>query len=569
MNKDVINISSEDDIADIISKLKSSSQKIVALVPPSSPAVLRSAVNIKLIQKTANSKDKIVVLITKDPTLLKLAQKFSFHVSDSLQSKPYIPTLDDAKIVSEHDSDKIAEDFISPADRIPTYGSEDPVDDIPESELDNASKEVEDSKQSVSSAKENSETDKKSESSKKSKNSDSWFSNHKKLILIGSGVLVLLAAFIVWAVVFAPSASISVKVHTTSSNFSENVTFTKDQKKEDSKAGIFYLTEEKYTDKQEVEFKATGEENAGKKSSGELTASVFFNTKGDTASVTIPANTVFSRDGLKYYSTDTAVIAWDGSFSKCENLDKDNVDSIQYNCQISSQIPISAAEPGEKYNVSEASIHWQVESDGVTLYDIANTTAISGGTTEMVTVVTQSDIDTAISKLKDTISDVEAKKKLTNGLSKTTFVIESSFSRSNADIKPSVNAGDKAKDGKITSTVEFKIYTIDTVRLEEFISERATLASDQKIYAIENPFVERFTESDDTYVAKLKTSYKIGPKVTEEDIMNKSLGRKIGELQSILKSINGVSSVDIKTSYFWVNRIPNDTNKLSISLEVE
>ena len=57
--------------------------------------------------------------------------------------------------------------------------------------------------------------------------------------------------------------------------------------------------------------------------------------------------------------------------------------------------------------------------------------------------------------------------------------------------------------------------------------------------------------------------------VTEEEILEKSKGRKIGEVQSLLKSINGVSSVKIDKSFFWVNSVPNDPNKVEIELKVE
>ena len=45
MNKDVIYIEPEDDITDIISRIKSSKQKVVALVPPKKLGIMRSAVN--------------------------------------------------------------------------------------------------------------------------------------------------------------------------------------------------------------------------------------------------------------------------------------------------------------------------------------------------------------------------------------------------------------------------------------------------------------------------------------------------------------------------------------------
>ena len=66
MNKDVIHIDTEDDITSIIGKIKSSKERIIALVPPRRIGVLQSAVNIRLLARAAKSADKRVVIITSD-----------------------------------------------------------------------------------------------------------------------------------------------------------------------------------------------------------------------------------------------------------------------------------------------------------------------------------------------------------------------------------------------------------------------------------------------------------------------------------------------------------------------
>ena len=71
------------------------------------------------------------------------------------------------------------------------------------------------------------------------------------------------------------------------------------------------------------------------------------------------------------------------------------------------------------------------------------------------------------------------------------------------------------------------------------------------------------------YTARLKATTKVGPTVTEAEILEKAKGKKIGELQSQLKSINGVSSCKVDPSFFWVTTIPNDANKITVNLEVE
>ena len=69
-----------------------------------------------------------------------------------------------------------------------------------------------------------------------------------------------------------------------------------------------------------------------------------------------------------------------------------------------------------------------------------------------------------------------------------------------------------------------------------------------------------------TYSGKLKATYRTGPKITEEDVMNKVKGKGLGEVQTMIKSIKGVKEVKVKSSYFWVVSVPEDPNKISIEL---
>jgi hypothetical protein len=68
--------------------------------------------------------------------------------------------------------------------------------------------------------------------------------------------------------------------------------------------------------------------------------------------------------------------------------------------------------------------------------------------------------------------------------------------------------------------------------------------------------------------AKLKSTVKIGPMINEEMIAKEAYGKKVGAVRTKLDSINGVKS-EISTSYFWVNSIPDDENKVKIEITVE
>ena len=90
MNKDVIYIDTEDDITAIIGKVKSSKERIIALVPPRRIGVLQSAVNIRLLSRAATAAKKRIVIVTNDAVLAGLAATAKIPVAKTLQSKPEI-----------------------------------------------------------------------------------------------------------------------------------------------------------------------------------------------------------------------------------------------------------------------------------------------------------------------------------------------------------------------------------------------------------------------------------------------------------------------------------------------
>src|ERR1041384_4594577 len=93
MNKDVIYIDVEDDITAIIGKVKDAKEKIVALVPPKRIGVLQSAVNLRLLTRSAGQHHKRLVLITNNNALIALAAAAKVPVAKTLQSKPELPEI--------------------------------------------------------------------------------------------------------------------------------------------------------------------------------------------------------------------------------------------------------------------------------------------------------------------------------------------------------------------------------------------------------------------------------------------------------------------------------------------
>ena len=574
MNKDVIYIEAEDDITDIISKIESSKEKIVALVPPKKSGVLRSIVNIKLISKAGQAAEKNIVLVTTDASIVKLAAMVRLPVTKNLQTAPSIPTLDDAdsepavatkeEITEEPTEDDEETSILKVADAIKT-----------EKEASAPSDEVKEEKTEKSEEKEGEEDededDKKAAAVKPAKKIKAaaqskfmeWFTAYKKWIMIGSGAGALLILFLIWAFVIAPSVKISVSVRTNSNNFSETISFTTDQTKESSEEGVFNLETIQEETEKTLEFQATGSKNVGEKATGSVLVYAFF--RGEGSSIAINAGTSFTYGDLAYYTDEDAYLAWDGNDSACNNAGS----IARFGCLVYLRVSATAAEPGERYNIT-ADSNWRTSNNSVRV----DSAEFGGGSDKTVTVITAEDVESVKERVESAAKAAETttlealKEKAGEGK----LIITTSFKQSFSEPVVTPAIGEEVEDGvtpvvKITSTAT--LYAIDEVKVKEFITNKARISDTQKIYAINNPFIENFIATDTGFTGKLKTSYKFGPKITDEDILELVKGKGIGDIQHILKSIDGVGTIEIEKSMPWVNAAPSDSNKITIELTVE
>lgn len=589
MNKDVIYIEPEDDITDIIAKVKNAKTKIVALVPPKKAGVLRSVVNFKLIAKTALQHNKTVVLISTDENLVKFAQSVKMPVAKSLSSKPQLATDDETEFGdADEESDIIEEE---PETETSTSKSEkkDVKSDHEKSHKDDKKAEavkVKKSEEVVTEDEidEDADTDKKV-AKKKSNQKVPNIKKYRTQIIIGSVFAVIMVVVLVWAFAFAPAAKVIVHVRTSDQGFSEKIKLTTDQDKEDIDAGIFYMEEKAIEKTASADFEATGEVDKGTKASGTLTVKrtspVSIVGNGRDA-ITIPVGTKFTYNGLTYVSTAASTLrAVDG-----KDFDTDTCKvstSLVATCDlakdVTTTVKIEAIENGDKYNMGAVNSGWTASISGATPTSSA---AISGGTSKIVKIVSEDDLAAAEENL-DITGESDAKKELIDENSDDAIVIKSSFNIENGQLSSSPALGEEVNGDtkpKVTKKTTYKVYTVSRDAVSQYIEKtvKEGLGDDTRtVYATGAgkdeekviAFFESYKNNNGEYTAKLKSTVKIGPRVTPEMISEKILGQKVGQVRTMLTSINGVADVEINRSYFWVTKIPSDINKVEIEITVD
>ncbi len=555
MAKDIIYIDAEDDITTIIGKVKSAKEQIIALVPPKRVGVLQSDVNLRLLARNAKKEHKKIVLITNDQTLTRLAAVAQIPVAKNLQSKPElasIPALaiDDDEVidgstiaVGEHE--KTADKTTSKSSKANAKGkkkkstSANDLDDI------NLEDDINPKQRGA-----------KPSTVKKPKvpNFDSF--RTKLFWAIGGGIALI--ALLVWMFVFAPAATITVTAKTDELPVSVNVTLSEDEatsvEKNILQASTVTLPESNQFATKSVEFSASGTKEVGEKAKGSMKVT---RTTATNVPITIPAGTGFSSGEYTFVSTQAATI--EGASI--------GAGGVIYPSQT---VPVVAVKVGDAYNLSARSYTPSVP--GVT----AAGSAMTGGSSKQVKIVTQTDVNNAAQQLGE-LSEADAKKALLASVGNENVAIDDSYTVTKTDIVAKPAVGEEAPDGKGTVTIKatYSIKAVARAELTSFLKQKVNKEIEsskqpQKVYdyGADEAKVTEYTVLGGRHKARIITKAKVGPKLTAEEVKEQAKGKKAGEVREYLMTTDGVSDVQVKFSFFWVTKVPKNEDKIKVQFEV-
>jgi hypothetical protein len=548
MNKDVIYIDVEDDITAIIGKVKNAKSKIVALVPPKRIGVLQSAVNLRLLDRAASQGNKHLVLISSNSALVALAAAAKIPVAKNLQSKPEIAEV----AASDGDGD---EDIID--------GNSLPVGDLART-ADGGAASLMSSPAINAAVRENAAEElpmravpptaaqqlkkPKVKSGIRVPNFDKF---RKKLILIsGGGVLLLI--FLVWAIFFAPRATVVIAART--SDASVNARVNLDPAAATSlQGGALKLATKQIKKDQAVDFTATGKKEVGEKATGSMKLT---RTSPSGTPMNVPAGTQFTASGLTFVSTQDATLT--------SQLTPNGFDPG------SATVPVQATAIGGNYNLSARS--YQSNMSGFT----ANGTDMAGGSSRTVTVVSSDDIKKAADQFASQNSDA-IKKELSAQFDSSVIVIAETFKTDQSTPVSAPALDQEAADGKakLTSSVTYSLSAVAktdaTKYLDEYFTAQLANKDDQRIYdngASKTSFANISDSGNGVFAANIVANAKIGPKIDDQEVKTTAAGKRYGDIQSSLESIQGVESVDVKYWPFWVTAAPNDTKRISVEFKL-
>ncbi len=538
MNKDVIYIDVEDDITNIVSKIKDSKARIVALVPPKRVGILQSAVNMRLLNRAAENAEKRIVLITSDQALSGLAAAARIPVAKTLQSRPEIAEI---PAIDVDDGDDVID------------GSEIPVGELADKATPKARNKADDAiDAAIAEDEKPTKPAKPAKPAGKGKPKVPDFNVfRKKLVLIGGGI-VLFVLFMVWAIWFAPHATVVITAKTTTSTVDKSVTLKQDGKVDAANNTIKSLRQEQKKEIS-VDFTPTGKKKVGEKASGSMK---LVRTSVSSLTITIPAGTSFSSGDYTFVSTEPATLSG-------TSIGPGGV------IQSSATVQVQATQVGSEYNLSSRSY-----SSNVSGFSAVGS-SMNGGSSREVTVVSAADVAKAKAKL-DAQKDPSLQSAVKALFPSSSIVINESYQEARSNPTPSVAVDHEASGTvQLKTTVTASMQGIDRSDMKQFLEDtlKKEIGSkkNQKIYNDGSNEVKfaQYSERNNAVQVRLTANAKIGPEIDEHKVKEQVKGRNYGDVQSSLESIEGVQDVDTKFSPFWVRTVPNNDKHISIEFKLD
>lgn len=548
--KETIYIDVDDDITGIIDRVVSSKETIVAAVLPKRADALHSSVNLRLLKRAAEEANKSLVLITSEAPILKLAGLTRVHVAKSLTTKPYLPEKPELEVTETIISEPLDEPVVDPAKSIGELSGDkvtkvEPKDalaiDEETIELDNLEPGGAEDKNAGPHTK------------KDKKLSVPSFDRFRKRIFIFSGIGLFLLIFLFFAAFVWPRATITIA--TEKSNVETRLEFTANiaQVALDETTKVLPAEQKEVKKTLSEKFTATGKLDNGNKATGTIT---IFNCSDTDA--TVPAGTKFTNNGFSF-SLNTAVTVEHSSFSSPSS-------GSVCNKNHSAAGSVTAVSGGGDYNLSSG----RSFSSSVGSHITGTGSAMGGGTTKLVTVVSSEDIEAA-KKIIVAKSTDEYKSEL-SALFKASskFGLVETFTAVQGEITSAPKIGEEAGEATLSIPFIYQMLGVNLNDIEKLLTTAQNAKIDtnkQKIYdsGIDTAKIGQLSRPT-AGEAKMSLSGTgiAGPKLDADTIAKEVAGKSGGATKQIISSRPDIASVEVRYDPFWVFSTPKKVSRITI-----
>lgn len=555
--KETIYVDVDDEITSLIEKVQDAKGKIVALVLPKRATVLQSVVNMKLLKRAAETANKNLVLVTTEAGLLPLAGIVGLHVASTPTSKPAIPPAPE----SPDDSPETVDEPLAVTDDEPE--TEFDPDAAAHTAVGDLAGAAATSKLAAAPVDETLEVGDDDEApapaaSKPKKNKKLRvpnFDSFRKRLVLGGFILVLLIVGWIYAFKVMPRATVVIRTDTSTIGTNLDLTLNTAAKTLDTENGIVPAVAQTTQKSYSQQVPATGQKNIGDKAAGSVQLT---NCTDDGSSVTVPAGTGVSAGGQTYITQESAFLPT--STFTSGGACKSTIAS-------SGSVDIVAVKGGTIYNTDSTS--FEVTGFGA----VTARGSASGGTDNVVKVVSQGDIDSAKSKIsaEDTSTVKNGLKAVLQG--KGLFPVVITFVAGDPQVTSSAQAGDMADTVTVTEVITYTMLGVKQSDLATLVKANVNSQIDKGKQSILDDGVAK--ASFTTLVQPTPTAASVhmhaksvaGPQLDSEVLKKQVAGKKSGDIKSLIRQTPGVTDVEVHYRPFWVTATPKDANKITIQID--
>jgi len=545
MNKDTIYIDVDDEITGIIDKLQNSNQKVVALVLPKRASVFQSIVNMKLLKRKAEEAGKHVVLVTSEASLMPLAGAVGMHMAKTAQSKPEIPSIPGDDESDHADEDNDDEPVEKPTRAAAVHAAADEETPI---QVDNSA----DDTPSSGKGKKGKKGKGGKEGGGKKKFKIPNFEQFRTRLILGVVALVVLIVGAVLAFFVMPKATITLKTDT--QTVDSNFGFAADPAAQevDSERKVIPAKSEEYRKTDTEKVPATGQKDLGAKAVGQVVLS----TSCSSSVPTVAAGTGLSSNSLSFTTTNDVTLA-------------PTVANGQ--CRFQGTADVAANSPGEQFNIASGQ---NFTVSGYSSVSGSNPAVFAGGTSKIVKIVRQEDVDLARQRINDR-SASDGAKEIEQKLEEGDYLpLPDTITSGNATVTSTPNVSDEAGEVTVTATTVYTMIGVKKDDLKKLVEEDAKSKIDTSKQQIQDNGIDDATikvSGDKKPNARTELSFQAtvtaGPQLDADSLKKEIAGKKRGEVQEIFKQRPGIQDVDIHYSPFWVTSTPKKMSKITIEFE--
>src|SRR5581483_8138260 len=234
----------------------------------------------------------------------------------------------------------------------------------------------------------------------------------------------------------------------------------------------------------------------------------------------------------------------------------------------SSSVTVKSQNGGAKYNIDATTFAVSgfstISGDG---------SKMTGGTDNVVTILSQGDVEAAKSKVTDqdkTNFSNNFKKQLDDqGL----YVLASTLKASDPVVNASPAVGQPASTASISIKITYSVLTVQKGNLKTAVTDGLNKQIDKKKQKIgtddvlKNLSVNVQSQSSPTVALLAVSEDTTAVPIIDVSVIKKQVGgEKAGDIKAFLGNWPGIKNVDVKMSPFWVSKPPKKPKKVKLIL---